>query len=190
MVPFHDTDVEGERWSQAEWVNYELWEKVEIRKKRRKRLLLLAAAFIWFCLSAVPILTERWPRWIARSLIRHCAQQVNQVKLEAVIRKAPVRIRFQGLAYTMEVVHSCQDAQGVEIRSGTLSHHRESQFRVLQAEDGLLPIVSAFCYDPLLGSNSTDDGIAIALMADIEQHATQRTALLLLHGASAELNFD
>ena len=142
MVPFHDTDVEGERWSQAEWVNYELWEKVEIRKKRRKRLLLLAAAFIWFCLSAVPILTERWPRWIARSLIRHCAQQVNQVKLEAVIRKAPVRIRFQGLAYTMEVVHSCQDAQGVEIRSGTLSHHRESQFRVLQAEDGLLPIVS------------------------------------------------
>ena len=50
MVPIHDTDVAEERWSQAEWENYELWEKVELKLKRKKQLWILATFLVFLAL--------------------------------------------------------------------------------------------------------------------------------------------
>lgn len=47
MVPIYDSDVAEERWSKAEWRNYELWEKLEQRQIRKKRLWIMATILVF-----------------------------------------------------------------------------------------------------------------------------------------------
>src|SRR6185437_11560801 len=94
MVPIHDSDVGEQRWSKSEWENYELWEKVELRLKRQKRLWVFATIVIFLGLSAVPIVIERWPKWSSRSMAVTLAREINRMKRDSSIGRSAFRLRF------------------------------------------------------------------------------------------------
>ena len=203
MVPIHDTDLAEERWSKAEWENYELWEKIELRLRRQKRLWILATFVLFIVLSSVPILIDRWPKWKTRSIARQLAQEVNRVKQEAIAARAAYRLRFVGdgkLDFVVERLASCTATEGEKIRTVSLvDGSKRDSFAWVNSSKGLelqIPgLVNEFCYDSLIGSVAPvqeKDMIAFGIMPvnDLTEKRIDRLSLLMLSGASAEISFD
>lgn len=203
MVPIHDTDVAQERWSKAEWENYELWEKVELRLKRHRRLWILATFFLFLTLSAVPIVFERWPKWMTRSAARSLAQEINRIKREASLDRAAYRLKFirEGeLSYVVERLPNCFAEKGEVIRTDSLPPQGwQKPFSWVSTARGLelgVPgLVNEFCYDYLAGSGSVLKGESIVGFGiipakDLTEGRLDRLSILLLSGPSAEETFD
>jgi hypothetical protein len=203
MVPIHDTDVAHERWSKAEWENYELWEKVEVRLRRHKRIWILASFLVFISLSAVPIAIDRWPKWTTRFVARHLAQEINRIKREAIKSKAAYRIRFTGdsrLNYVVEQLTECASPQGEIKRAASLVNDSlgdlYSWIAPLVGKDlGIPGVVGEFCYDYLAGSYAAQKGEAVIGFGiipakDLGEKRLDRLSLLLLSGPSGEMSFD
>jgi hypothetical protein len=203
MAPIHDTDLADQRWSQAEWENYELWEKQELRIKRKKRLWILTTTFVFLVLSAVPIIIDQWPKWMTRSISRHIAQEINRLKRDAIINRTSYRLRFTeevGLGYKVERLDSCMASSGETIKSDYFVKEsiREKYLWISpeQAEKLSIPgLVGEVCYDFLLGSEAVLKkdvviGIGIIPAKDLTEKRVDRVSVLLLSGPSAEISFD
>ncbi len=203
MAPIHDTDVGQERWSKAEWENYELWEKVELRLKRHRRFWTVGGACLFLILSAVPIVMERWPKWMTRSVSRVLAQELNRIKREASVDRAAYRIQFVaegGLRYKVERLAHCMADQGDFVRTQSLvPYFGQADLSWISPAKGLelgIPgLVSEFCYDHLTGSYSDQNGenivgFGIIPVTDLSEGKLERLSILLLSGPSAELSFD
>jgi hypothetical protein len=203
MVPIHDTDVAQERWARAEWENYELWEKVELRLKKHKRRWVLATITLFLILSAVPIVMDRWPKWVTRSVAVELAREINRIKREASIERTAYRIRFgagDGLNYSVEKIPNCAAGSGPSVRNGSLNR---TFFRSvstwlappLGSEMGVPGLAISFCYDYLAGNGALVSGenvvgFGIIPVNDLAEKRLDRLTLLLLTGASAEISFD
>jgi hypothetical protein len=203
MVPIHDTDVAEERWTQAEWEHYELWEKVEQRLRRRRRIWVIATAAAYLAISAVPIIKEQWPKWVTLEGTRQLAQQINRIKRDANIDHAAYRLTFPDEAapnYEVEKLKSCDDSKGTIVRTGTLGRApAQASFVLLRsvkaAEMGIAGLTDAFCYDHLKGSQSAAAGVAevgfgLIPAKDLTEGRPDRLSVLLLSGAVAEVSFE
>jgi hypothetical protein len=211
MVPIHDTDIAHERWTQAEWQHYELWEKVEVKLRRRKALWIAGTVLVFLGLSSVPILVDRWPKWTALSANRKLAQQMSLLKAEVGAPSGSdhqvFRIRFNPdhrLSYIVEKVESCSDLIGAAstsvVRTGDLlrSTHLEDYALLDPAQGkelGVPGLVDSFCYDSLLGSVATPkdesvSGFGIISVKDLAERRTDRVSLLIFKGPLAELSFE
>jgi hypothetical protein len=203
MVPIHDTDVAEERWSKAEWENYELWEKVELRLKRQKRLWIFATLVIFLVLSAVPIVMERWPKWSTRSMTVTLAREINRMKRESSIGRSAFRLRFvdeKKVSYVIEKIPSCSASQGEIVHTGTLlpPGTRDEFLWVSPSRGdqlGVPGLVDEFCYDYLAGSGAVLKGqsvvgFGIIPVSDLTEKRIDRLSVLILSGPSAEISFD
>ncbi len=203
MVPIHDTDVAAERWSKSGWENYELWEKVEVRLKRQKRLWIAATVILFVALSTVPIVMDRWPKWKARSIARHLAQEINQMKHDAIVHRSAYRIRFlqeSQLQYVIESVEQCGASQGETKKTGALVREDLLSSYLLVSskkarELGIPGLVTEFCYDFLSGNSMAVKGEAVIGLGvlpanDLSENRLDRLSVLLLSGPSAEMSFD
>ena len=201
MVPIHDTDLAEERWSKAEWSNYELWEKIEVRLRRMRRLWIAATIVVFLMLSSVPIVMDRAPKWRALRFSRKLAQEINWLKREAGTEQRPYRIQFKkdgSLDYAIEKLQKCGDPSGVSVKNSSLNAGAGG-FVLLSAvrgsELGIPGLVDSFCYDPLQGSDATTKGeglvgFGILPVNDLTAQRTDRLSVLLLRGQSAEISFD
>jgi len=206
MVPIHDTDLAEERWSKAEWENYELWERIELRLKRQKRLLIVATVILFLVLSSIPIIINQWPKWTTRSLSRQLAQLINQVKRESISSRAALRLRFleEGkLDYVIEKLTSCSEnsaASGEKIAESTLGDpSKNGIYTWVSAKVGMelqVPgLVSEFCYDSLSGNGAILQGkevigFGLIPVKDLTEKKLSHLSLLLLTGSSAEISFE
>ena len=207
MAPIHDTDIAAERWSQAEWENYELWEKIEVRLRRRKYLWIAAAIALFLTFSALPILADRWPKWEALKASRKLAQLVNYAKKEAGLNQHAYRIIFKSgtLEYAVQKVTSCTALDAVVVEEGNLLETSIADgFRILNFGDSsrlrLPGLIDSICYDPLAGMENfaNDDSMKAFAIAPIHDVAVNsltearmdRIAILFMKGPSAELTFE
>jgi hypothetical protein len=200
MAPIHETDLAADRWEKAQWSQYELWERLEVRLRRRKLLWIAATLAVFLALSSIPIIIDRTPKWAAMSAARRLAQVVGGLKGEASTQHRAYRVRFGSegsLQYTIEKVASCTDSvSGEVVRSGDLGR---GDLVLLTPEQGLslqIPeVVNSLCYDPYTGSSPAAQGkplvgFAILSAKDLTTGRTDRLSVLLVQGPSAELSFD
>ena len=208
MPPIHDTDIAAERWSQGEWENYELWEKIEQRLRRRKYLWIAGAVLLFLFFSAIPIVIDRNPKWTALKASRHLAQVINEMKREAGMNRQAYFIRFKpdSLHYEIEKTGSCTQTENAALvqEGSLLGENLSSSYRVLGPQDSAqfkLPgLVDHFCYDPLQGSEFSADpntlyGFGIAPNSDVSvktmtEARLDRISILFLRGPSAEISFE
>jgi len=202
MAPIHDTDIAEKRWSEAEWKHYELWEKVEHRLKKRKWLWIGLTVVLFLVLSAVPILIDKWPKWMTATATRRLAQEINKVKRDANLHHEAFRLRFfeENLSFVVEKGPNCTGTQWTQVRTGhLLDAKRASSFTHLSRSAGMdvgIPgLLDSFCYDYLAGSEpilrgESVVGFALAPVKDMTVRRMDRVSLLLLTGPSAEISFD
>ncbi len=208
MPPIHETDIAAERWSKGEWDHYELWEKIELRLRRRKYLWIAGAVILFLIFSAIPIVIDRSPKWMALKASRHLAQVINEMKRDAGLTEQALQIRFKdgSLNYVIEKVSSCaQPTNPVLLSEGSLLKGSfASSFRMMNAQDSrdlkIPGLIEHFCYDPLLGSEYSSDpnalyGFGIAPTLDLTvkpmtEARLDRISILFLQGQSAEISFE
>jgi hypothetical protein len=210
MVPIHDTDVAEERWSKAEWEGYELWEKIEARLKKRRRLWIFSTAVVILVLSAIPLIYQKWEKWMTRSLARQLAVKLNQMKSDAGIQHVPFRLKLiegkDSLDYVIEKLKTCSDPKGEVTENGTLAWAQiQSRYTWLTPEKGKLLEVpglsSEVCYDPLLGIQTaavsdvkmTDQkviGFGILPVKDLSNHEIDNLSIVLLTPPEGEVTFE
>ena len=204
MVPIHDSDIAEERWSQAEWENYELWEKVELRMRRQRRLWVFATVIVVLILSALPTLFQKWEKWTTRSLTRQVAQKINRMKTRASVEHAPHRFRIvpsKGqLEYAIEKLKSCLDAKGDVVEESIfLTSRSQSSFTWLTPDQGsrlgVPELATEFCYDPFKGGDYPQNpsqviGFGIAPVKDLSNDQLENLSIVLLTGESSEVTFE
>jgi hypothetical protein len=208
MVPIHDTDLAEERWSKSEWESYELWEKIEVRLRKRKLLWIVGAVVLFLALSSVPILIDRKPKWAGQGMARRLASVINQVKREASVAHQAYRLRLDGAntggaggiashEYEISRSASCEGPSFQAVSRGSLARPgEEGVYGILTPEQGrelgIPGLTLELCYDPLKGSASSGSlaGIGVIPVNDLTEKRTDRISILLLNGPSAEITFD
>lgn len=201
MAPVYDTDIAEKRWEDSRWDQYELWERVEQKLRRKKQAWVAGTAVLFLVLSSIPIVLERWPKWVGLTAARRLAQEINRVKRDAIVDRAAYRVRFLepgSTRFVVERLKSCSDAQGETLREGALLPGGSDYTWVGEEEGarlGLPGLVHAFCFDYLAGSDLTlkgraAAGFAVASVKDLAESKTERMAILLATGASAEISFE
>lgn len=206
MAPIHESDLGEERWSKVEWENYELWEKVEQRLRRKKNLAVLATVMVFTVLSAVPIVGDRWPKWTTRTFARRLAQELNWIKSQASVHRSAYRFKLldpNKLDYAVERLSNCNQVQGEVVKTGSLARaDGEGYVSITPAVGETLAIpglVTEFCYDSLKGSGQqslastkevTTAGLAFIPVRDLTEKRLDRVSVLLFTGTSAEFSFD
>jgi hypothetical protein len=203
MAPIYDTDLAEERFSKDEWNQYELWEKVEIRMRRRKRLWIGAACVAFVLLSSVPIVMDRLPKWKSLGASRRLAQEINRIKRDASLSHSAFRIRFAGngsMDFVVERGPSCSGQVTAVERSGSLMPARDSGTYELVppaqgSELGVKGFTESICYDYLAGSDVVlrgDNLVGFGIMPvnDVTDRRMDRLAILIASGPSAEISFE
>jgi hypothetical protein len=200
MVPIYESDVAEQRWSQAEWEHYELWERVENRLRRKKQLWILATALVFLALSSIPIVMDRAPKWQALSVSRRLAQKIGAMKRMSALEHVAFRVRLRGadgiISYEIQKGAHCSDPVFTPVESGELVGEDLALLDHAQARAfGVPGAIEEFCYDPYRGSDVASRGeaetaFAILPVKDLTSLRTDRIALLLLSGDSAEISFE
>ena len=190
MVPIHDTDLAEERWSQAEWNHYELWEKIEMRVRRKRRIWVVSTVVCFLLLSSVPIIHENRPRWAALRAARHLARELQRVKRDASLVDRAFRIRFRPggqLLFDVEQLTRCgASGPGVLIRSGSVQEGASLPLVLLDGPS----LSNSFCFDPLNGLSEPSVSFGIAPSDDAKAGRDDRAVVLIANGTSAEISYD
>lgn len=212
MAPIHESGLKSElgerRWEEAEWRDFELWERLEQQFKRRRRNWILATVGLFLILSAVPTVLERLPKWSGGQVALELSRQWNQAKHEAVTLHAPVRIRLDRnspvIEASVERVESCdQRGVGQWIRSFGLlpaDSGRESKLTLLDPDRGssmgVPSLTTDICYDPLQGAFGGGQrieslvGIGFLPADDLREEKLDHLTTVLVKGPSGEMIFD
>lgn len=194
-----------ERWVRGQWGDFEFWEKVEARLRRRRIAWILGTLAVFLLLSSIPVVLQTLPRWRALGAARRLASVLSDQRVEASRARAPRRVRFVGgggLDYVVEQPAACREAGGARIAAANLDP--EGTLALVPPElaraRGLPGAVEEICYDPLTGfafagGVSELSGFVFAPRADLEESSADpdrgdRIAILLVRGSSGELAFE
>lgn len=202
MVPIHESDVAENRWKDDEWRQFELWERIEFRLRRKRVWLIAASVLIFTSILAIPVIEERLPKWRALNAMRLLAVRANQMKVDAASLGVPLRLRIEnsseGPKYLIERVESC--VSGVEAKiwgEGSVFENSErgSEYLVFDPKsanaEGLERVTSEVCFDPV-GMEHHDGVKALGILTakDLTEHRLDRVAFLNFSGLFAEIDFD
>jgi len=201
MCPIHETDSGEERWSQAEWEHYELWEKTEARARRIRQVWIAIACVLFLGLSAIPVMRERQDRWKTLGAASEFARELNRLKTLASSRQSAVRLRLdpgEPLSFYVEWGSSCrssvfQEREKIQLLSLDSDRSRLSWISSEQAKRfGVSKVLDEWCFHPLEGSVQTPqpDDSAAFLIAPVKELAPERGSLVLVSGPFAEISFE
>lgn len=203
MAPIYDSDVAEERTQQEEWKNYELWEKIEIKLQRKRRIWIFSTVFVFLVLSSVPVVIDRTPYWAARKGAVEISKKLTELKRESLKNRKAVRVKFlaePGLPIEYSEVENCQSAESTQNTrwQPDLRSRDELKF-VSSTEPGIqnrLLLTQEICFDPVKGFVSTSAGelkqaVAISSVKDLTENSRfDRVSVVVLQGESAEISFN
>ncbi len=207
MVPIHPTDLAENRWKSAEWEHYELWEKLEKRVQRKRRIWIAATVVVFLAISAIPVVKDRWLKWTALKVARLLSQQINEMKRDAMVARTPYRlILVDELGVRIEPVATCDGSAQDSAKSAApvAGSPRQVDFGVselkwLDSVDGdrwgVPGLVREYCFDPLNGGGAAAKGlpvigIGLAPKADLTEGRSDRMAVIFVSGPSAEVAYE
>jgi hypothetical protein len=202
MVPIYETDLSRERTRPSEWDDYEFWEKVEAREKKKQRLYVLLTLMVSLVLLSLPIWKESLPRWHALRAANEVSQLLAQMRLRATVERAPFVLKFDpagALRYRITKVDACGAARTPGEYPSSLKMPATSDVRRLTTLEGdhlgVPGLIGEVCYDPTRGfvfdeGTQSVAGFAVGSANDLATGRVDRVSVVLLHSGSAEISFN
>lgn len=206
MAPIYDTDLEEDRFEKEEWKNFELWEKINLRLKKQRRLVVISAIILFFLLSSISVIIDRAPYWKTVSLAAEFSKELIALKRQAVLEHKAIRIRFlpesQEGEYVIERLVHCQSESAEIVRSGFLQlQYLGSMVKKLSQKDAehlqIGRVSDQFCYAPLDGAfygqlESNKAVFAFVFVKDLtlEKPRSDRITVLTVENLTADISFN
>lgn len=199
MAPIYSTDLESERWKEDEWKHLELWEKLEQKEQRKRRIWIIVTAVVFLILSSIPVFMDLAPKWKTLSLSRHFAVEMNRLKKDAGLFHQSYRIRFDhedSLKYVIESADRCDSKEWTLVRENSLSNIADPKlYKIVRAdlanELSLRGLVTSFCYDVVSGSSEESlTGLGFIPVNDLTIGRLDRLSIVFLKGQQAEISFN
>ncbi len=211
MVPIYESDLAEERWAKNKWDLYELYEKVEARKAKKRRVWIIFTITFFLILSAIPVIVDRRGKWQSYTAVRKLGQELNALRREAALGQKAVRLRFTApgtLKYVVETAIHCDSQSWAQIRlADLLKEPRSFDYAVItasQSKDLDIPgLINNFCYDPFRGTQTdldalpvksgmekTPNAFAVIPVKDLTEKRLDRVSFLMLARENSETNFE
>jgi hypothetical protein len=199
MAPLYESDLEKERWQEEGWKHVELWEKVQQRFRRQRRLWIFSAGLLFLFLSSIPVLIDRWPKWQTLGAARELSEKVSWMKMQAALDQQSYRILVlpeNPHEYVLEKGGVCDQPETFEVleKRGLGSEKYRFLLADQQEEVSLPNLVHQLCYDPIKGwqSEAPRNGLmafALAPVRDLAEKRLDRLSLVFIQGRGAEIQF-
>ncbi|MBU6153499.1 MAG: hypothetical protein KGP28_04275 [Bdellovibrionales bacterium] len=182
---------------EQEWRNFELYEKIRVRDRRRRFWVITLAVVLFFGLCSVPVVRERMPKWQSLDAALELSLEIERMKTRSIQEKRPVVLRFTGSgAYRMEFVLNCESkAEPVLDKEGHWPD-RDGMLKILGREElerhSIALGVEEFCFDPVYGLSGVKSRLVlvVAPVKDLAEGRLERASYVELEGESAKISIN
>ena len=181
----------------------ELHEKIIVRERRRRRILIGVTLTLFLVLSAVPVYQERLPKWESLDAARRLAVEIERLKTDSIRLKKPLKLTlFESGEVKVDVVNDCeagapagQETVGESLRTenwkngnNTLSMLPVDQARKLN----LNLVVDQLCFDPVngLSQSKTKKVLVILPVKDLAESRLDRASYVEVETPTARISIN
>ncbi len=184
------------RWVSEEWRSFELYEKVRIRTRRSKFLLIFSATVLFLGLCSVPVIEERSPKWQSLRIARDLSVEIEKIKTLAIKSKKPVRLFFiSPNLLEVDLLSHCTDVKGQPVVTKQWTGD-DVKFKILSQDEAkefsIALVGDAVCFDPVEGliSKHSKQVIAIIPVKDLSEKRLDRASYVIIEGESAKVSIN
>lgn len=178
----------------------ELHEKIIVRERRRRRILISIALTLFLVLSAVPVYQERLPKWESLESARKIATEVERLKTESIRLKKPLKLfLLESGEIQVESVVDCEAGTGI----GQGEKLTVSDWRAGNGNLSILPVAEAkklnlnlvvdqICFDPVngLGQAKSKKVLVVLPVKDLAESRLDRAAYVEVESATARISIN
>jgi len=187
---------------ERQYLEVELYEKIMVRERRRKVLLITAALILFLFLCGIPVYNERFPKWESLSAARKIGVEIEELKTESLHLKKPLLLSLleTGQMRVEQVAHCGASASDVPVVEGLLheSSWTNSQSDIALMNDleakktNLKFAVQQICFDPVSGLSFSKNKKVIVLVPvkDLAESRLDRASYVEIETASARISIN
>lgn len=177
----------------------ELYEKVVVRERRRKGLLITLAFILFLFLCGIPVYNERFPKWESLRAAKNIAVEIEKMKTESLHLKKPLQISVQENGQIkVEAVADCVSGSTGSNQDGGQLYgknwkHPESAVTILAGDEAkklkLAMVVQQICFDPVTGmhGSKTKKVFIIVPVKDLTEARLDRASYVEVTNSSASI---
>ncbi len=180
---------------EEEWRNFERYEKIRIRERRKRFWTIALAIFFFFGLCSIPVIRERSPKWQSLRAALELSLELEHMKTRAIQEKRPAILRFtEGAGFRVEFVADCASKSEPSLEKEGKWQDHEGALKVLSTEDlthhSIALGADEFCFDPVYGLNGVKTRLVlvIAPVKDLAEGRMERASYVELEGESAKIS--
>ena len=188
-----------------EWRTFELYEKIRVRDRRRRMVIIVLTSIFFLSLCAVPVVEDRLPKWKSLRAAQRLSFEIEKMKTLSIYEKKPVKMTFlEGENYRLEILDHCVGGQPIQ-SEGKKWRNDDGALKILSADEakalGVNLAVNELCFDPVYGLDQvkTKKVIIIAPVKDLSPpeagsdqvlHALDRASYIILESESAKISIN
>jgi hypothetical protein len=187
---------------ERQYLEVELYEKIVVRERRKKIILIVLAFSIFLFLSGIPVYQERFPKWDSLRAAKNIAVELEKVKTAALKLKKPLQFSvLENGKIKIEQVSNCNPvATGSRVVEETLPEkswmHSTSKVTLMQEIDAkkfnLGMAVQQICFDPVSGLSSPQSKkvFVVVPVKDLAESRLDRASYVELESATAKISIN
>jgi len=182
------------------YLEVELHEKIVVRERRRRAVLVGISLVLFLVLCGVPVFNERLPKWESLKAARILAVEIEKLKTESLRLKKPLRMSVSASGQVEVVqVHSCDGnaestpeekvySRNWHESADTLSLMGESEAKALK----LKFVVNDLCFDPVSGLHSSKSKKVFVILPvkDLAESRLDRASYVEVESQTAKISIN
>jgi hypothetical protein len=185
-----------ERLDDRNFLEGELHEKIIIRERRRKRILVSLALVLFLFLSGIPVYQERLLKWQSLEAARRIAVEIEKLKTESIQLKKPLKLTLMADGeLKVEVLSDCGSAQTEKLYNKKWRDEGE-QLSILSVDEAkklkLNFVVDQLCFDPVngLAQSKMKKVLVVLPVKDLAESRLDRASYVEVETANARISIN
>jgi hypothetical protein len=180
----------------------ELHEKIVIRQRRRRRILVSVAFLLFLFLCSIPVYQERLLKWQCLGAARKIAEAIGQMKTESIRLKKPLVLKLTAEgAMDVFAVSSCEtegeaEAATAEKLKSLSWGNGASNLAMMPVEEArklnLNLVVDRICFDPVTGLSAAKSKKVLVVLPvkDLAESKLDRASYVEVESSTARISIN
>lgn len=187
---------------ERQYLEVELYEKIMVRERRRKAILISMAFILFLFLCGIPVYNERFPKWESLKAAREIAVEIESLKTESLHLKKPLQLSvLENGQFKIEIVSHCKSSSSDEITAEQVPADKSwkdssTEVALLGEADAkklnLNSTVREICFDPVYGMNfpKMKKVFVLVPVKDLAESRLDRASYIEVETTSARISIN